>query len=89
MDPQLDSSIQLKVRGLLNMECDFHHTPYMKIIFGDWNPLRQEHHAASKQPEKYSKMTPEVLEACTTWLRIALGLVKDRSPGTHKEATCK
>ena len=63
MDPQPDSSIQPKARRLLHMECDFHRTPYMKIISEDWNLLGQEHHAASKQLEKYSKMTPEVLRS--------------------------
>ena len=34
-DPQPDSSIQPKAQGLLHMECDFHRTPYMRIISKD------------------------------------------------------
>ena len=54
-DPQSDSSIQTKARGLLHMECDYLLHTIHQDLQKFWNCSGEEHLAASAQFLEYSE----------------------------------
>ena len=87
-DPQPDSVIQPKARGLLHMEREFiaHHIKEDFRGLSTTQPrcrrkYSEDHLKHSTEHSKYSKTTLEVVDACSTPLRRARGLVRPRPTG--------
>jgi hypothetical protein len=94
-DPQPDSAIQPKARGLLHMECKYftHHIWSRFRGLSTSQPRSNQKYLEDystkdqKQPEgssdylKYSKTSGQVLDACRTRLRRARGLVRPGAAG--------
>jgi hypothetical protein len=81
--------VNLKLRGLLHMECEFNRTPYKRLD----NYSEHEHLTASTQSRKYSEDTfktkfariwrrlQKYSDACSTRLWRARGLVRPGHTG--------